>query len=106
LETQAEHRSTKVLNQGTSRITINHDTIRDWIEDRNGYPAAVKSISSSDDPNPLRVEFSGYRGNEWLQPISWQAFFDYFEDQNLAFLYQDSASDGTLSRFYRFVPRR
>jgi hypothetical protein len=101
-----ERENTTLVREATSRITTNHDTIRGWIEERNGYPAALKSISGTDDPNPLRIEFPGYRGNEWLEPISWEVFFDYFEDQNLAFLYQDNASDGKLSRFYRFVARR
>ena len=51
------------------------------------------------------MEFPGYRSGEWLEPLGWETFFHYFEDEKLAFLYQDSMSDGTVSRFCQFVSR-
>lgn len=53
----------------------------------------------------LRIDFPGYGGEETLESISWEAIFDKFERENLAFLYQDETSSGGTSRFFKFVDR-
>ena len=40
-----------------------------------------------------------------LEPISWDDFFEKFDDEGLAFLYQDRTADGAISRFHKFVNR-
>ncbi|MEO8396252.1 MAG: hypothetical protein ABI700_24875 [Chloroflexota bacterium] len=106
METQAEYGTSEVVKAGESRSTTDHATIRDWIEARDGSPAWLVQRNSADDQGRLRVEFSGYRSGEWLEAIRWETFFQRFEDAKLAFVYQDSLSDGTISRFCTFVPRR
>lgn len=39
-----------------------------------------------------------------LKAISWDEFFEIFEDRKLAFLYQDRTSGGE-SRFNKFISR-
>ena len=51
----------------------------------------------------LRVDFA--ERDEKLEEISWDEFFDTFEDRGLAFLYQEETADGKESRFFRFVNR-
>lgn len=87
-----------------SEKTTDHETIRKWVEDRGGHPATVKATAKGG-PGILRIDFPGYSGEESLQPISWDDFFEAFEDNELAFLYQDRTSDGKLSRFNKFVRR-
>lgn len=81
--------------------TIDHDTIRKWVEDRNGRPATVKRTGSSDAPGILRIDFPGFSGEDTLEPVEWDAFFQTFEESELAFLYQDD----TTSTFCKFVRR-
>lgn len=85
--------------------TTDHDTIRHWVKERGGHPAAVKSTERSDDVGLLRIDFPGYGDDSALDEISWEDFFDKFEEKHLAFLYQDKAGDGKPSRFNKLVSR-
>lgn len=85
--------------------TIDHDTIRKWAEDRGGYPATVKRSEKGGEPGILRIDFPGYSGAESLERISWDDFFEAFEENNLAFLHQDHTAGGELSRFCKLVRR-
>ena len=40
-----------------------------------------------------------------LDEISWDEFFEKFEQEKLAFLHQDKTADGQISRFHKFVQR-
>jgi hypothetical protein len=88
-----------------SKTTINHDEIRAWIEARNGAPAAVASTANNDEPGVLRVLFQEQESGNSLEKISWDDFFKKFEEEKLAFLYQDETKDGKTSRFFKFVQR-
>ena len=86
-----------------SKTTTDHDEIRRWIEARGGRPASVAETGDRDDPGVLRVDFGDE--DEGLQEISWEEFFRAFDENELAFLYQDETSDGEQSRFNKFVRR-
>ncbi|MGE0080523.1 MAG: hypothetical protein AB7U81_04440 [Thiohalomonadaceae bacterium] len=90
---------------GESHITTNHDEIRRWMESRGGRPASVKGTGGKDDPGILRVNFPGYGAEASLEDIDWDEFFQKFEDNQLAFLYQDKTKSGGTSRFFKFVKR-
>ena len=87
----------------TSETTTDHDTIRKWIEDRGGVPTVVKGTEDDEGEGILRIDF--VERDEKLEEISWDEFFDTFEDRGLAFLYQDETKDGKESRFFKFVNR-
>ena len=88
-----------------SKVTTNHDEIRQWVEERGGHPARVKDTESKNSPGLLRIDYPGYSGDNRLEAISWDEFFDAFEDNNLAFLYQDKVSGGEQSRFSKLIDR-
>ena len=90
---------------GESKVTTDHKVIRKWVEDRGGWPASVKNTKGKDDPGLLRIDFPGYSGEGSLEKISWEQFFDKFDEKKLAFLYQDEKRDGEESRFFKFVNR-
>lgn len=90
---------------GESKITTDHDQIKRWVEERGGYPAAVKATKEDGNPGLLRIDFPGYSGDESLQRISWEAFFDKFEEKDLAFLFQETMREGEESRFFKFISR-
>jgi hypothetical protein len=83
--------------------TTDHDAIRSWAEDRQARPARVKATGGKDDPGVLRFDFG--EPEESLEPISWDEFFEKFEDNQLALLHQDRTKDGQLSRFFKLVRR-
>lgn len=89
------------MSQG--KTTTDHATIRKWAESRDGRPARVKGTESRDGAGILRIDFS--EPEESLEEISWDEFFETFEDRQLAFLYQDKTAEGKTSRFFKFVRR-
>ena len=88
-----------------SRITTDHETIRDWVESRGGRPARVKGTGDGPDPGLLRIDMPGFSGADSLEPIDWDEFFDKFEESHLAFLYQDTTAAGQRSNFNKLVDR-
>lgn len=87
----------------SSQTTTDHDTIRKWIEQRDGTPSVVTGTKDDAGEGILRVDFR--EPDKKLQEIPWDAFFETFEDRKLAFLYQDKTADGQESRFFKFVDR-
>lgn len=87
-----------------AKVTTDHDTIRAWAERRGGRPATVKSTGrGNEDAGILRLDFDP--PDQGLEEISWDEFFDKFDEAELAFLYQDKAAGGKTSRFHKFVSR-
>lgn len=84
-----------------AKATTDHDFIRRWVEDRGGHPARVKRTGGESDPGILRIDYPGYAGEESLEGIDWDEFFDKFEENELAFLYQEEET----SRFSKLVHR-
>ncbi|MGF1515274.1 MAG: hypothetical protein ACFB5Z_16460 [Elainellaceae cyanobacterium] len=89
----------------SSKTTTDHDTIKQWVESRGGFPATVKSTKEDGDPGLLRIDFPGYSGEDALERVEWDAFFEAFEDNKLAFLYQEELESGEESRFCKLVSR-
>ena len=52
----------------------------------------------------IRIDFPGYSGEDSLCQISWDDWFQKFDDHNLAFLHQDE-TQGHESRFNKLVKR-
>ena len=87
-----------------SQTTTDHDEIRQWVEERDGQPAYVESTESGDG-GMLRIDFPDQEDDENLDDISWEEMFETFEENDLAFLYQDETDDGDTSYFCKFVSR-
>jgi hypothetical protein len=91
--------------QGNSKMTQDHDEIRQWAEERGGKPATVASTAKGDDAGILRIDFPGYSGEGSLETISWEEFFGKFDEKDLVFLYQEETADGKQSRFHKFISK-
>jgi hypothetical protein len=100
-------RNTKSQTTAASYTTTDHEVIRAWAEARGGAPAAVDSTGDEPDHEPdaglLRIEFRDDGGR--LDEVDWEPFFRTFDDRKLAFVYQEKTSDGSVSRFNKFVSR-
>jgi hypothetical protein len=53
----------------------------------------------------LRIDYPGFGGEDTLEQISWEEFFAAFDENKLAFLYQDKLESGETSRFSKLVDR-
>ncbi len=51
----------------------------------------------------LRIQCSREPSDERLERISWDAFFDKFDERRLCFVYQERTSTGTLSHISRLT---
>lgn len=88
----------------SSKTTTDLKTIKKWAEERDGKPAVVKS--THDDKKGggvLRIDFPGYSGEDSLEEIGWDEWYDIFKSRDLEFLYQDETSSGKESRFFKLV---
>jgi hypothetical protein len=88
---------------GSAKKITNHDEIRRWAEERGGRPARVKSTADDDGDGVLRLDFG--EKDDSLEEISWDEFFEIFEDRGLALLEQERTKTGEISRFSKFVTR-
>ena len=86
-----------------SHTTTDHDVIRKWVDQRSGRPATVKGTEEDEHAGILRIDFGPKE--DGLEEIDWEAFFDKFDEADLAFLYQEKTADGKTSRFHKFVRR-
>jgi hypothetical protein len=88
-----------------TRTTTDHDEIRRWVEEHGGTPARVRGTGDDRDPGLLRIDFPGGSGEDELEHISWDEWFEKFDAENLAFLYQERKADGEDSTFFKLVRR-
>ncbi len=93
------------MSTSESRTTTDHDEIRRWVEEHDGTPASVKGTEAGDEAGVLRIDFPGGAGEEALEHISWEDWFEKFDASNLAFLYQERKAGGEDSTFFKLVNR-
>lgn len=89
----------------TSTMTTDHETIRKWAQERGGKPAAVKRTGGGGDVGIIRIDFPGYSGKQSLEEITWDEFFEKFEEAGLAMVFQEETESGQKSNFNKLVKR-
>jgi hypothetical protein len=90
----------------SSKQTSNHEEIKKWAEERGGVPSKIKNTGKDEDEGVLRVHFPQHSDNDdRFEEISWEDFFENFDENELDFLYQDKKSNGEISTFHKFVNR-
>jgi hypothetical protein len=91
------------MSEHETKTTTDHDEIRRWAEERGGRPAAVEGTGGDGDPGVLRIEFRD--DADRLEETDWDEWFKAFDENNLAFVYQEKTKDGGQSRFFKLVDR-
>ena len=94
----------QTTTEGT-KVTTDHEEIRRWAEARGARPARVKDTGGRNDPGILRLDLPGDGPDPNLEPISWEDWFRAFDENQLAFVYQDETVDGKPSTFNKLVSR-
>jgi hypothetical protein len=69
-----------------------------------GKPAVVRDTHDGEG-GVLRIDFPGGAGQDQLEHVSWDQWFEIFDRSNLAFLYQTEKADGDDSTFFKLVHR-
>jgi hypothetical protein len=87
-----------------TRTTTDHDEIRRWVEEHGGTPATIEGTGDGE-PGILTIDLPGGAGDDRLRHISWDDWFEKFDRENLAFVYQQRKASGEDSTFFRLVRR-
>jgi hypothetical protein len=109
LSEQDQEPAESARTQRSAIRTIDHEQIKQWALERGGEPARVLGTGrGEDDPGMIRIDFPGYSGEGTLEPISWEAWFKAFDENELALLVLPDSPDvagGQKSRFNKIVRR-
>ncbi|MGI8951291.1 MAG: hypothetical protein ACR2FN_06865 [Chitinophagaceae bacterium] len=81
------------MSEKDSVTTTDHKKIKQWAEERKGKPVKIKT-GAKEGEGILRIDFPGYSGDDSFEEISWDEWFEIFDEKQLAFLYQDETSKG------------
>ena len=65
----------------------------------------MRGTEGDDEAGVLRIDFPGGSDEDELEHISWDEWFDKFEREKLAFLYQERKAGGEDSTFFKLVSR-
>ncbi len=88
-----------------SKTTQDHDEIQKWAEARGAKPAEVAGTEQDGETGILRIEFpkATDANNANLKEISWDEFFEKFDNSRLSLVYQELTADGEQSNFNKLV---
>ncbi|MFN3651320.1 MAG: hypothetical protein ACK47B_17230 [Armatimonadota bacterium] len=79
--------------------TTDHEVIVQWARKHGGHPARVKGTGDEDDAGLIRIDFPGYSGEQSLERITWEEWFEKFEEKKLALVFREQ------DRFNKLVSR-
>jgi hypothetical protein len=98
-----------------TKITTDHDEIRNWAEQRGGRPASVRATRGPGHDKDhdrsgagiIRIEFPDAPNSKHdaLEEISWEEFFEKFDEAGLALLYQEETAGRAKSNFNKLIGR-
>ena len=89
----------------TTKTTVDHDEIRTWVEEHDGRPVTVRDTGDGGEPGVLRIDFPGGSSGDRFEELSWDEWFEKFDGEGLALLYQTEHADGSDSTFCKLVQR-
>lgn len=89
----------------SAHALTDHEEIRNWAEERGARPTCVRGTGGEEDVGIIRLDFPGYSGQDSLQTIEWDEWFQKFDENNLALLVQEETARGQQSNFNKLVSR-
>lgn len=87
----------------TEKRTTNQKDIMEWASRRGAIPSSIKG--TQDEGTVAGILKFDFTGDESLEPLAWQEFFDKFEKEKLNFIYREMEEDGNYSHWYEFEDR-
>jgi hypothetical protein len=89
-----------------TKLTRDHREIQHWVQERDGRPGVVRTSEDPNAPVTLEVDFPGHSGEQTVQSITWEEFFDHFDREQLLFAYKDDTTSGEVSFFCKIVDQQ
>jgi len=89
----------------SAHALLDHEEIRQWAEERDARPSCVRGTGDPNDIGMIRLNFPGFGGEESLEEISWDEWFEKFDERNLALMVQETTAGGEQSNFNKLVSR-
>ncbi len=90
-------------NYDGSRMTKDHKVIRKWVEQHGGVPAEVKSrYAAQEEAGLIRIFFPNEESGDDLETVSWDDFFEKFDQAHLMFVF-DEHTQKNGDRFFKFI---
>src|SRR5512142_811507 len=93
------------MPKAQANLMTDHQEIRRWAEERGATPACVRGTGGEGDIGMLRLDFPGYSGENSLTEISWDEWFQKFDERGLALLFQGTTARGEKSNFNKIIAR-
>ncbi len=90
-----------MLAQG--KLTTDRNFIIDWVRSRHGLPARISKITNAGIEKILSIHFPDCQEDVEADPISWEEFFDNFDQNHYVFIYQDKDRSGKPSRDFALM---
>lgn len=92
-----------------NKSTTDHAEIQKWAAKYDGKPQLIDDMDAKGDQIGLRIDFPGRKddplfGKDKIRDISWEEFFEKFEELELGFIYDDIENlkdPGSVSRFVK-----
>jgi hypothetical protein len=90
--------------------TTNHEEIKNWIISHKGHPQVIDHEDATGDKLGLRINFPGHHDESYgvghdSHAVDWDRFFQVFEDQKLAFEYDENEKFESVIQNFRFIKR-
>ena len=97
------------MRMNKTKASTDHEEIRKWAERRGAHPARVigtggrrrgrgRQASGKRDVGMIRLDFPGYSGEGSLEEISWEEFFDKFDQSHLALVFRNDNFNKLVDR--------
>ncbi len=88
-----------------AKTTQDHDEIQKWAEARGGKPAVVAATETDKATGILRLMFpdAPHHNDGALEEISWEEFFEKFDESGLQLTYQEETADHQISDFNKLT---
>lgn len=85
---------------GQSMVTRSHDVITSWVLERNAVPATIPGTWHDNHAGVLRFDFPDFGSNERLEHVTWDEWFDAFDERELVMIFQEQMENGRQSNFF------
>ncbi len=85
------------------KLTTDKEKIKQWIQTYKGWPA-IKLMETADSiETVLAIVFPGGEGDHVIRRLSWEEFFQKFDQLKLVFLYEEATGNQKPDLCYAFV---
>jgi hypothetical protein len=84
------------------KATTDPVLIKKWAEVRHASPAVVRRFTGDGTELILSFSFSDNGADEVVHSLSWEEFFEKFNQQRLVFVYDDNDLTQNANRYFTF----